>query len=153
MLTLEVRDVTDVRRGHLKHMTAAEVEEEDRKFKASKAKAEEKQGKPPAKLKFTLPADPEAAAAVKGIDVKLTTGRFEFAVPAGSGKALVEQWRKNFPDKSWKEEVPTWEDAAGSLVYSKEGRQITITYVDPGLIPAQISITADGVELEWDAPK
>lgn len=45
MLELEVRDVSEVRRGHLKFSTAAEVEEMDRKFKAEQERRKQEADK------------------------------------------------------------------------------------------------------------
>jgi len=131
-------------RAHLVHQSAAEVAEDERRFKealaAKKKKEEEEKNKPQPKAVVTVPAGAQR--------VEATAREIEFQLPTGKGKAAVDALAKQLTDAGWKADAPIGEAAAGQLNFQKDGHSVSILYVDPGFIPAQITITASGVELE-----
>ena len=57
--------------------------------------------------------------------------------------------RKQFAKAGWKEkDDATVEDMAGTIAFTRENQDLSILYVDNGIMPAEITISATGVELE-----
>jgi hypothetical protein len=128
----------------LNHQSAAEVEEWERKadafIAAKKKKDAEEKNKPQPKAAIRLPA---AAR-----DVKAGKTEIEFHLATGQGKAAVDALVQQLTAAGWKSEPPIGDNMAGHLSLEKDGHSVKILYVDPGFIPAQITITGWGVELE-----
>ena len=138
----------------LEFQSAAEIAELDRQLKeqapkiraAARAKQAEEDArvaeanKPLPKLGVTLPAD------AKGVEQ--TKDEIKFTVGNGKAKAAAETLRKQFRDAGWKEDVATLDPMAGALSFSKEKQNLTISYTDTGVLPAEISLSAMGAELE-----
>jgi len=61
---------------------------------------------------------------------------------------VVEAWRKQFRDAGWKEDAASVEALAGAVSLSKGSQSLSINYTDIGVMPAEVSISAIGVELE-----
>jgi hypothetical protein len=155
MLTLTLSSASDGKLSvSLGFQSAAEIAELDRKIKeeapARKAafeakKAEEaaqvaEANKPLPKLAVTLPADAKGVEQAKD-EIKFTVGN-------GKAKAVVETLRGQFREAGWKEDLATLNAMAGALSFSKEKQSLTISYTDTGVMPAEISLSAMGVELE-----
>lgn len=142
MLELEMYEVKDeqVLRVTVRHYTAAEQEAIE---KALAAAIEAKKNKPMPKLgkvKITVPAGAEMT--------EITEKRLEFTVATGKGKAAVTTIRKALTDAGWEETVTTADDTLGVIDFKKADQEISLNYVDPGFIPAEITIRGSGVELE-----
>ena len=154
MLTLAT---TGVLAGKLlvsvRFQSAAEIAERDRRIKELapklRAAAEAKAAKEAAelaernkvpKVAVTLPADAK--------DVKQTKDSIKFIVGKGKAKAAVESFRKQFRDGGWKEDVASLERMAGTLLFSKDGQSLNITYSDTGFMPTEVSLSAMRAELE-----
>jgi hypothetical protein len=157
MLTLAT---TGVLHGKLlvsvRFQSAAEIVERDRRIKEEapklRAAAEAKAAKEAkeaaelaernkvAKIAVTLPADAK--------DVKQTKDAIKFIVGKGKAKAAVESFRKQFRDAGWKEDVASLERMAGTLLFSKDGQSVNITYSDTGFMPTEVSLSAMRAELE-----
>jgi hypothetical protein len=128
----------------LNHQSAAEVEELDRQAKLladeQKKKVEAERNKPKPKAAITLPAGAQGIQAGKE--------EIEFQLASGKGKVAVDAIVKQLVAAGWKLEDPVGDSMAGQLSLNKDGQSIKILYVDPGFIPAQITISGWGVELE-----
>jgi hypothetical protein len=145
MLTLTLRDIEGKTRVTLREQSAAEVAEEERKFQealaAKKKKDEEEKNKPKPKAVVTLPKD------AAGIDKRPT--QVEFSVATGKGKTAVDAIVKQLEAAGWKAEPGVGNAMAGQLTFKKDDLSVSILYVDPGLIPAEITISGSGgVEIE-----
>jgi hypothetical protein len=92
------------------------------------------------KVAVTLPAR------LTGLEAK--ANEIKFNVPKGNAKAVVEAWRKEFRDAGWKEDAASVEALAGAVSLSKGRQSLSINYMDTGVMPAEVSISAIGVELE-----
>jgi hypothetical protein len=79
--------------------------------------------------------------------VEASPREIEFQLPTGKGKAAVDALAKELTAAGWKADAPVGEATAGQLNFQKDGHSVSILYVDPGFIPAQITITGSGVEL------
>ena len=140
----------------VRFQSAAEIAERDRERKEAapklRAEAEAKaaneakeaaelaeRNKVP-KVAVTLPADAK--------DVKQTKDSIKFTVGKGKAKAAVELFRKQFRDAGWKEDVASLERMAGTLLFSKDGQSLNITYSDTGFMPTEVSLSAMRAELE-----
>jgi hypothetical protein len=155
MLTLALSSAShDKLSVSLSFQSAAEIAELDRKIKeeaparkaafeakkAEEAKQEAEANKPLPKAAVILPAD------AKGVEQ--TKDEIKFTVGNGKAKAAAESLRKQFSEAGWKEDLGTLNAMAGALSFSKEKQSLTISYTDTGVMPAEISLSAMGAELE-----
>jgi hypothetical protein len=136
----------------LQHQSAAEIAELERQIKEhapeirakikAKQDAEQQENQPKALPKFavTLPGE------INGLEMK--KGEIKFKVGNGKAKAVVEAWRKEFRDAGWKEDAVSLEAMAGAASFSKDGQSLTINYTDTGVMPAEVQLSATGVDLE-----
>jgi hypothetical protein len=99
--------------------------------------------KPLPKQVLTLPEDAK--------DVERKPNRIEFKIGTGKVKGAVDAWRKQFASEGWTESVATLEDMAGSISFSKDNQEISVTYVATGILTAEVTLRASGVELEQTA--
>jgi hypothetical protein len=149
MLTLTMRDLTEKKmtRVTLKHQSAAEVEELDRQIELAtaerKKKEEAERNKPKPKAVVTLPAGAR--------EVQATAQEIEFKLATGQAKAALAAIAKELAAAGWKSEERIGEDAGGQLSFKKGDWGISVLYVDPGFIPAEITISGSGVDLERGA--
>ncbi len=147
MLELEMYEVEDekVLRVIVKHQTAAEVAAIEKAhadaLAAKKNTPEPKLGK----VQITVPAGAEMT--------EVTEKTLEFTVATGQGKTAAAAIRKALTDADWKETVITADDTVGLIEFKNGEQKISLNYVDPGFIPAEITIRGSGVELEKVAGK
>ena len=157
MITLSMPYVYGDKLGvSVRFQSAAEIAELDRKIKelAPKLRAEAeakaaKEAKEAAelaernkvpKVAVTLPADAKV--------VKQTKDEIKFTVGKGKAKAAVESFRTQFREGGWKEDVASLERMAGTLLFSKDGQSVNITYSDTGFMPSEVSLSAMRADLE-----
>lgn len=141
LLTLEMHNFEGKTRVQLKHQTAAEVREQmDREDAAAKARAAANKPMLSDKLGVTLPA------AAK--EVKVSASEIEFTTAAGQAKAAALSVAATLKKGGWKAGEQATEDMAGTLIFNKQKQTITILYVGTGFLPAEVTITGIGVELE-----
>lgn len=139
LLNLELHEFEGKRRVSLRHQSAAEVDEEDRRAKAFAEKRKNELNKPLPKLTLKLPTE--------AMQVDMKKDRVEFNVPIGKAKAIVDAWRKSFVDAGWKESIQVNEAQVGAASLTRDGQTLSLNYVDPGVIPAEVTLQASGVEL------
>lgn len=151
MLSLEAYPVDEILRVTLQHQSEAEVAEIERLAKAEHEKKEaekEKKAKEKSGMKLSLLLPGGAK------DIETEKSRIEFKLASGKGKAAVEELRKKLRKDGWKETEAVLEDVGGTILFNKkDGPMVTILYVDPGLIPAEITISASEIELEVAKPE
>lgn len=151
MLTLEMFEFEGKLRVEMKHQSAAEVEaidaEIDAKIAARKKAEEEKKNQPKVmpKLSVTLPADAK--------DVEAETGEIKFTIGAGKAKPFVESLRKKLKSEGWKEQTATLDAMVGLVLLEKGDQDLQLMYVETGVLPTEVTITATGFELEQAKPK
>ena len=146
----------------LQHQSAGEIAELDRQLKEHepeiRAKAKKQQEEQEAQWRVehgvgrTAPphALPKFAVTLPAGLTSLETNANEikFNVLNGKAKTVVEAWRKEFRDAGWKEDAASVEALAGAVSLSKGSESLSINYTDTGLTPAEVSLSAIGVELE-----
>jgi hypothetical protein len=146
LLQLDLRDLKEEKktRFSLKHQSAAEVEELERRAKLAieerKKKEEELRNRPKPKAALSLPAGAQ--------DVQADKSEIEFKLPTGKAKPALDAISKQLASAGFKAEERVGNDMAGQLSFTKGEQRITVQYIDPGFIPAEITISASGVELE-----
>jgi hypothetical protein len=138
----------------LQFQSAAEIAELDRRIKeeaparrvaaeterAKEQARETEASKPLPKVAVTLPAE------AKGVEA--TKDEIKFTVANGKAKAMAEAFRKQFLEAGWKEDLATLDAMAGALSFTKDNQHLTISYTDTGVMPAEISLSTMGAELE-----
>jgi hypothetical protein len=146
MLTLSMWDLRDEKkvRVTLNHQSAAEVVELDRKAKLlaeeNKRKLEAERNKTKPKVAIRLPAEAR--------DIEASREQIEFHMATGKAKAAVEAIVKDLISRGWNVEEPVGDNMAGQISLKKNEQSVNVLYVDPGLIPAQITVSGWGVEVE-----
>ncbi len=142
MLELEMYGVKEekVLRVIVRHKSAAEVDAEEQAFQAALAKKKSKPMSKLDKIQVTLPTGAEITES--------TAKNIEFTVATGKGKSSVAAIRKTLAAADWKEKVTNDDGMIGVIDFEKGEQSISLRYVDPGFIPAEITINGSGVELE-----
>ena len=142
ILSLKMYEVEDekVLRVTVQHQTAAEVAAMAKAFADELAAKKNKPVPKLGKVQITLPAGAELT--------EITEKSLEFTVASGKGKAVAAAIRKSLTDAGWKESVTTADDMIGVIQFKMGEQKISLDYVDPGFIPAEITIRGTGVELE-----
>jgi hypothetical protein len=144
VLNLEMYKVAGKLRVTLKHFTAVELAELDRLAKAEEARR--KQSAPPRPtVDVALPAEAK--------EIEQTRNRIEFKLDAGKAKAAVESLRTKLREAGWKEQRVSLQPMAGTLSFTKGPGNLTIIYVDTGLMLAEVTISAIGVTFERASEK
>lgn len=145
MFTLEWYPVKEeeVLRVTLKFQTAAEVDALDKAVaemiaEKKKQMEAEKNTKLPV-IEIALPAGAEVTEESAQV--------LEFTLPSGKAKAALDQLRKSLRDSGWKEEVTLAEAVAGEISLKKGDQEISLSYVDPGFIAAEVTIKGNKVAL------
>jgi hypothetical protein len=145
LLELQMHDYEGKTRALLKHMSAAEVEDEERRAKEAIAKRNNAKPAPAGKVAITLPAI--------ATDIKREKSEVVFQLPNGKVKGIVDAWRKQFVKDGWKEEAAALEPMAGTLSVKKGEQSLTIVYVDTGFLPAEVTVSVFGGELDATVEK
>jgi len=140
MLTLQMHEFEGKRRVTLKHMSAAEVAEQEARMQAELDQKKRDAEKPLPKLKLTAP--------VGAMNVEQTKHRLKFEVATGKAKGIVESWRKELTSSGWKEEDVKVTDIFGGVTFRKEKQFLSLDYIESGVTPGEIILTATGAELE-----
>ncbi len=92
--------------------------------------------------KLTIPL-PEGAE-----KVTLRAHTLRFQVPRGKVLPQIDGYRTTFLKDGWKELTSVLQETAGNLTLKKGGMSLSISYIDTGFLPGEISILAGGAELE-----
>jgi hypothetical protein len=143
LLTLEMFEFEGKLRVEVKHQSAEEVAELDAQVKAALAAKENEKNKPkpkPDKLAIALPADAR--------DIETNATEIKFTLATGKAKPFAESLRKKLKSAGWKETTATLDAMAGLVILTKGTQEVEIVYVDSGVLPSEVTLSSDGVELE-----
>ena len=131
----------------LEFTTIAEMDEAGKRFKEKFARDKEMQKAEEEKAKANRPrvfvSLPDDAT---GVEVSKSS--IKFTVGNGKAKAWAESWKKPLMADGWKEGAASLDSMAGMISLSKDGPSMNLSYTDTGFTPAEIRITAIGVDLE-----
>jgi hypothetical protein len=140
MRTLVLDEVDGKTRVLLRHQSAAEVAELEALAKAEAERKKNAPATPATRIAVTLPDGAK--------DVQASKTEIEFKLASGQARPVVEGWRKQYAKDGWKEEAAEVMKEAGVVSLKKGELGLMIIYADPGFIPAEVTITASGAELE-----
>ncbi|HUQ69524.1 MAG TPA: hypothetical protein VM165_08380, partial [Planctomycetaceae bacterium] len=145
LLELQMHDFEGKTRVLLKHQSAAEVEEEERLAKAEIERRKNAKPAPVGKVSIALPAT--------ATEIQREKTEVEFQLPNGKVKGVIDAWRKQFAKDGWKEEAAALEPMAGTLSVKKGDQSVTIIYVDTGFLPAEVTVSVSGGEIDATVEK
>lgn len=139
MLDLKLKKIGEGTRILAKFMTAAEVEEENRKAKLAAQKAM----KPKAEKMVRIDTPSE------GIERwNVTPRRIEAVAKSGQARKIAESIRNELKKAGWDVTTEVIEQIAGSIAMSKEDLSVSIVYDDTGITPAEMTISITGANFE-----
>jgi hypothetical protein len=81
-------------------------------------------------------------------NLKATKKKIEFNLADGKSKPYAESLLKTLKAAGWKDKSTKLEKQYGLVLLENGERDLTISYVETGVIPAEFTISAHGVELE-----
>ncbi|MGC3970066.1 MAG: hypothetical protein QM775_22885 [Pirellulales bacterium] len=145
MLTLGISEFQERRRVSLRHQSAEQVAAAEKKFREEMAARKAKEEAETPKIDLALPA--------KAANVARTKGRVNFELPSGGAKEYLDELRKDFKGRGWQERVTTMEKIGGLVEFSKGEQTVTVSYTDPGIVPADVTLLTTGVEIKAPAAK
>lgn len=142
MLSLEMYTVKDenVLRVKMRYQTAEEVAAEEKRFQEAMAAKKNTPAPKVGKVKIEAPEGAEFT--------EVNAKQLEFTYTAGKAKAAATAIRKKLKDAGWKESVAVDDAMAGQFTLEMGEAEITIQYIDTGVLPAEITIRGSGIELE-----
>lgn len=142
VLTLGVSEYNDQRRVSLRHESAEEFAAAEKRFQEEMKRREAEANAALPKVTVNFPS-----AATK---FTRTKGRTTFSLPAGGAKEYVERLRRDFSAVGWKERVTTIEKVGGLVTFTKDEQTVTVSYTDPGIVSADVTLLTTGVEINDD---
>lgn len=144
MIQIEMTPTSGKLRAVATYQTAEEVAAEKQRVAKGMAALKEKlageAAAPKPKVTFSLPAGTLSQA--------LTKQALKLNLPAGKAKQAVESLRKQLVAAGWKEMSAALDPVAGTVQLSRESHTLTVVYMDPGFMPAEVTVTPQGVEIE-----
>lgn len=144
MMQIEMVPTSGKLRATATYQTAEEVAAEKQRVATGMAALKEKLAReavaPKPKVTLTLPSGTLSKA--------LTKQSLKLNLPAGKAKPAVESLRKELLAAGWKESNATLDPVGGTVQLSRESHTLTIVYLDPGFMPAEITVTPLGLEIE-----
>lgn len=143
LLELETSVVDGKTRAELKFQTAADVAEIDRQVKAEverrRKELEEEASRPKPTVAITIPRGAE--------NIEVETNEISFQVGAKKAKEAFDAIRKQLTDDGWEEEQLTQDANLGHASLKKGDVSLTVTFVETGILPSELTITGFGVEV------
>jgi hypothetical protein len=137
LLSLDLKEYTDIVRVQVRHQTAAELAEEERQAKELAAKRKAEQAERDRKFPVAVPA----LAKAKKLE-KLRENVWEFTVATGTCPAEMEFFRKHYLKEGWTEdEGTTLERNSGEMSFKKDKLELWFSYLDSGFGDAEIKVS------------
>ncbi len=138
MIQVEAHDVDGKTRASIQFKTAQEVKSMNEKLQAE---ADRKK----AEMARQADAPPIEIPRPSGSEIKSTTDtKIEFVLPTGKAPGAIRTWTAQLKRQGWDVTINASERVAGDLTLKKDGMELSVTYVDPGFIPASISVSVFG---------
>jgi len=140
MLTLEMHDFEGKTRAELSSQTAAELAALEADLEAKAAKKAADAARPLPKYTLNLPSGAG----------QIETGekRIEFTVGAGRGRAAYDEIAKRLKADGWKAEADVLNDMVGEVDFEKDGKTISVGFIDTAILPAEFDISGRNIALE-----
>lgn len=137
LLSLDLTQFSDIVRVELRQQSAAEVAEEEKRFKEKAELAKAEAARKNRKVELAVPLPPGAEKLEKK-----GANEFEFSLPTGSGAKTITAFRDHFAKTGWTEEKGTdLDETTGHLRMTKDDVTITLSYFDLGLSDVDIKVS------------
>jgi hypothetical protein len=123
------------------YSTAAEVAAERKRVEGQRQALAGKiaaQGQS-AKVVLKLPTETAGRA--------LTGSELKFNLPAGKAKAAVQTMIQSLGSEGWTVSVSSLDGPAGSATLARGEGTLSFVYLDPGFMPAEVTVTPVGIEI------
>lgn len=144
MMEIVMTPTSEKLRTVVTYRTAEEVAAEKQRVATGMAALKDKLARdaaaPKPRVTLTLPSGTLSNA--------LTKQALKLNLPAGKAKPAVESLRKELLAAGWKETHATLDPVGGTVQLSRESHTLTIVYLDPGFMPAEVTVTPLGLEIE-----
>jgi hypothetical protein len=125
-------------RTEVEYQDAAAVEKLNQAVEAEVARRQAEMAKQAVKERIVLPQP-------AGAEIEETTeSSVEFSLASGKALATVQAWVSTLEKQGWKSTVNVREKVAGDLELARGEIELHVSYVDPGFIPASISVSVFG---------
>jgi len=144
MMRIEMTPTSGKLRTMVTYNTAGEVAAERQLVAKGMAAFKEKLAKEASAPKPTV----AIALPPSTISKALTSKNLKMNLPANSAKAAVQSLLKDLLAAGWKEATASLESIGGTAQLTLENRTLTIVYIDPGFMPAEVTITPGDVEIK-----
>ncbi len=106
----------------------------------------ERDGKKGVELAYTTMEEMDEAG--KRIKAKIARDKDMQKAEEEKAKAWAEAWKKRMLADGWKAGAASLDSMAGMITLAKDAQDLNLTYTDTGFTPAEIDLTAIGVDLE-----
>jgi hypothetical protein len=125
-------------RTEVEFQDAAAVEKLNQAVEAEVARRQAEMAKQAVKEHIVLPIP--AGAEIE----ESTENTVEFSLASGKALAALQPWISKLEKQGWKTTVNVREKVAGDLELARGEIELHVSYVDPGFIPASISVSVFG---------
>lgn len=140
LIEIEFQDVEGKTRTKIVFQTAEKVDELDRMAKIALEEAKKKR-----EMAAKTPVPEARVKLAKGLKVVDKSDKsVETSVAAGQSRRIVKAWLKEWVKDGWKVETVVEEDALGEFHLRRDSLELHLDYVDPGVIPATVSLSVFG---------
>lgn len=140
LLEVQLTEVDGKTRALVRYQTAAEVAAETERAKAAALRQQEMANLPKPTLTLHLP--PEVRAP------QWTATGVEFTTAVGQAQGVIKAIRDKLVADGWQEGNSMLEENFGTMSLRKDRQSILIGYVESGILPGEVTISATGVELK-----
>lgn len=140
MLEVKLNTVEGKTRGLVQFSTAAEIAAMEERIAADVERKKTAANKPKPKLAIAVPVGAEK--------VDATPSKIKFTFSTGKARAAVETLQKQLVAAGWATQNATLEAMFGTVSLEKDGKSVSLTYVETGVLPPEITISCFGIELE-----
>lgn len=142
MIKIKFDDVEGKTRVDLKHQTAAQVEQSEKKVDVRMAEIKRQQEVKDERMRNPSKLTIQDPVGSKGTEKQPKS--IEFSTKPGAAKAAVEKRMASLQAAGWKKVVNVDTKEVGTYTLEKEPVKLEIEFVDPGFIPGAITISIAG---------
>lgn len=149
MVDLAFYQVGAISRFEMTFMTAKQVASESERADLAAVKAKEEMSAAKNRLDSPIAI---AIESIEGAMLKNSNPQIlEFAAPSGQARPAVLKWLEKLKADDWSVEATIDTKETGKYILSSGDKKIEVTFLDPGFIPAEITIrTIPGYKLEME---
>lgn len=141
LVELSIYQFDDLSRFEMQYRTAEQVAAENQLAKAAAEKAKEKMAADQDRLDnpVAIVIEPLESATLNDSEPQV----LEFTAASGKARSIVTRWLDKQKAAGWDVEADIEAKEAGDYTLTKGDQALTISFLDPGFIPAEITIKTD----------